>query len=190
MSRTLAVLAAVAVISLGLAGCTTPGPSSTRITAAPKTDASTSSTHATTMLNSIILPSGTQRVVRLTQPGFGQPEQRPACQPLIDQPRYWTVRSTVGQVGSFLNTHPEMGMRISASGVFNGTKDSGDFVAEAPINQSVRSLSSQSTLVVTFISVGNGDVGIRADAEVVPKGARCQTSGGGAASSSGGAAAP
>ena len=52
-------------------------------------------------------------------------------------------------------------------------QDDGDWVAEDPTDQSVR---NQSELVVTFTSIGNGDVGIRSDVEVVPAGAECGSS--------------
>jgi hypothetical protein len=208
MGRPLAALVAVATIVVGLAGCTTHVSATTTTTAVPKTATSTAPDPANTtvsgfhvprrfvltggnaeaaaMLRSIVLPPGSQQVAPLTQAGLRKEAQRPACNPLIDKSRYWTVRGTLGQVDSFLSTHPEAGRTTSTSGSFNSPQYSGDFVAEVPTDQSVR---NQSELVATFINIENGEVGIRADAEVVPPGADCASSGGGDASSSGGAAA-
>lgn len=207
MGRPLAALVAVATIVVGLAGCTTHESATTTTTAVPKAAPSTTPDPANTtvsgfqvprrfvlagnaeaaaMLHSIVLPPGSQQVAPLTQAGLRKEAQRPACNPLIDKSRYWTVRSTLGQVDSFLNTHPEEGRTTSTSGSFNGPQYGGAFVVEVPTDQSVR---NQSELVATFVSIENGEVGIRADAEVVPPGADCASSGGGDASSSGGAAA-
>ena len=114
-------------VSGGLEGCTTPGSESTRTTAdrtiapsaTPDYGNATGSGHsheATVMLDSIVLPPGSRQVPRLTQAGLRREAQRPACTPLVDESRYWTVRSTVGQVESFLNTHPEQGRTTSTVG--------------------------------------------------------------------------
>ena len=191
MGRALAVVAATVTSVLGLAGlagCTTTVPGASPSTTSGPHPLNVllpdSSTKAKVMLNSIVLPPGSHRVPVLTQKGLRQPEQRPACHPLIDRSRFWTVRGTVGQVQSFLSSHPAKGTTTSAGGSFTGPTDSGAFVVDVPVGQPS---GDPPTIVVTFIGIGNGDVGIRADAEIVPSGARCVSSGGGPATSASGA---
>lgn len=80
---------------------------------------------------------------------------------------------------SFLKAHPEKGSATRVSGSFNGPHANGDFVVEVPNG---RLASNESSLVVTFVNIGNDKVGIRGDALVVPSGAQCTSSGGGPAS--------
>jgi len=130
-----------------------------------------SSDMATAMLASIVLPPGATEVPYLANSWLSQAAQSAACSPLIDKSRFWTVESTLNQVDAFLKLHPEKGRGTQTSATFSGPSSIAHYVAEGQIDG-----ADGSTLVISFVNIGNNKVGIRADAQVVPVGARCVSS--------------
>ena len=173
----LAVLAAIAGLSAA-AGATTEHREQTHLElispfSTPTGTLNTLSPEATTMLSAIVLPPDTHQVVRLNQSALRQPAQSVGCVPLVDESRFWVARGSVSEVVSYLRAHPETGRRTAESGSLNGGQL--EWVAEVPTGGPAK---NQSTLVVTISSVSTAEVGIRADAQVVPLGAECVSAGG------------
>jgi len=130
------------------------------------------------VIDSVIVPPGSREVAWLGEPGLRRPEQSSACNPLVDHTRFWTDRSTLSKVDSFLMAHPERGSVVRVSGSFSSPDVKGDFEVDVPSDYP---RNNQSELVFTFVNIGIDNVGIRADAESVPHGATCVSSGGSSA---------
>jgi hypothetical protein len=86
------------------------------------------------------------------------------------------VSGTLGSVSTFLRRHHPERWTVQGSGgsVDGSTGNASRDVIYVP---SGTAAARQPELVVTYAADGKGKVGIRVDAEVVPPGARCSTSG-------------
>lgn len=132
---------------------------------------------AAQLLNEVPLPPGHRLVSHLTSALLQHPASSIGCTPLVDKARLMVVSGTLGSVSTFLRSrHPQRWTVQGSGGSVDGNmgKASRD-VIYVPL---VTATAPQPEMVVTYAVDGKGKVGIRVDAEVVPPGARCTTSGG------------
>lgn len=132
-------------------------------------------------------PSGTG-VAALHTSRLRGPAESIACTPLIDVARRWVVpNTTMRAVAGYLAAHPSPRFRADGMGRMYRMPSSGDPMP-APPTEVGRTLSrdvsevtrlhglGRVTLVYTIAPVPSGAIGVRADVEVVPKGANCTRS--------------
>lgn len=134
---------------------------------------------ANQMLEAVTVPDGSTVVKSLPGHVFAQAWQHPACTPLVDRTRTWTVPASPSTVVAYLQAHPpswipygptgeeSSGGRISAY-ILNGIPDRPDWTSSGNPDQ----------LQITVAALGSNTSGIRADAQAIPHGASCKTSGG------------
>jgi hypothetical protein len=125
------------------------------------------------MLDAVIVPAGAVRVARLAESAFAQPSVEPACTPLTDDARYWTVPGSPADVAAFLAAHAPAWLPNDGTGsLTSGGQPVSYSVDDAPRNSS---LASPAELNFTVAALTGGMTGIRADAEVAPADAVCAT---------------
>jgi hypothetical protein len=132
---------------------------------------------AARLLHEVPLPPGHRTVSRLTSALPQHPASSIGCMPLVDKARVMVVRGTLQSVSTFLKRHHPERWTVQGSGgsVDGSTGNTSRDLIYVPLGTSA---ARQPELVVTYAADGKGRVGIRVDAEVVPPGARCSTSGG------------
>jgi hypothetical protein len=130
------------------------------------------------LLDAAVLPRGAVQVPALPGQVFAQPSEEPACDPLTDAVRYWTVPGGPAQAAAFLQTHAPAGLTNDGTGSLLSTS-SGETVSydvtDAPPG---RGFGSPAGLDFTVAALPDGMTGIRADAELVPANANCAFSAG------------
>lgn len=147
--------------------CASPPAAEQTLSAAQATN------EADCFLAGIVVPAGAHRVTTKSLPGLTTAPQQPACTPLIDQSRFWTLTGTTADVQAFLRAHPAAGMTISgySAAVQAGSVSS---VSEYPTGSALR----DDGLALSVLDAGQGMVDIRADGQVIPAGAVCSSGGG------------
>jgi hypothetical protein len=110
---------------------------------------------------------------------FAHPSQEPACHPLTDEVRYWVVAGDPADVTAFLTAHAPSWLPNDGSG-WLGSTGGGTISYEVMDAPRGKSLRAQPGLDFTIAALPGGATGVRADAEVVPPGATCTSSGGAA----------
>lgn len=161
----------------------TPHPCASPPAAAQTLSAKQATNEADCFLAGIVVPAGAHRVSAKTLPGLTTAPVEPACTPLIDQSRIWTLTGTAPDVQGFLRAHPAAGMTVSGYTLPGSSlpvpPDAAAWVSEVPTG----AVHDDNQLVVSVLDIGKGMVGIRADAQIIPAGAACSSAGGGAAAS-------
>ncbi len=137
-----------------------------------------SSATASSMVARVIVPSDSSSVSQLYAAGLEEPAQQPACTPLIDVSKFWSVPGSFEALESFLQSHPPMGMVNIGHGTWGGATGDGVDVIDAPPNER----TNTSTLVLSMVQLAPHQVGLRADVEIVPPHADCASGGAAAAS--------
>ena len=122
------------------------------------------------VLAAAMTPGSATEVRSLPGEAFSRPFQGVACEPLVNKTRRWVVEGDPATVVSFLVSHapawiPNVGTgeSRSAGATYYGVLDEVQAVGWDPSTQ----------LVFSVGALGDGETGIRADAEVVPPGAVC-----------------
>ena len=112
---------------------------------------------------------------------LGEPFQRPICEPLIDLTRRWVMRGDPAEFAAFLTAHAPSWIPNSGTGEAGQGPTASPTSAYGVIDM-VRAVSlngvGSPTLVFTVASIGGGETGIRADAQVLPPNAVCVRAGG------------
>jgi hypothetical protein len=131
---------------------------------------------AAQLLRDVPVPPGERPVSHLTAALLQHPASSIGCTPLVDKARFMVISGTLQSVSTFLRRHHPERWAVQGSGgsVEGATGKTSYDVIYVP---SVTAAATQRELVVTYAAEGRGKVGIRVDAEVVPPGARCSTSG-------------
>ncbi len=133
---------------------------------------------ATSILAGVIIPSGSITVSQLSSSGLQEPAQRPACTPLIDVSKFWSVPGSYPALQKFLQSHPPAGMVNTGQGTWGGANGDGADVIDAPSGER----TNTSTLVLSMVQLTPRRVGLRADAEIVSPHADCASGRAGAPS--------
>lgn len=153
-------------------GETTPRACPSPAAAEQTLSAAQAATEADCFLAGIVVPASAHRVTTKSLPGLTTAPVEPACTPLVDESWLWTVAGTASDVQSFLRAHPAAGMTVSGYSTIR--PGSVSFVSEYPTG----SARQDNELVLSVLAASEGTVDVRADAEVVPAGAVCSSSGG------------
>jgi hypothetical protein len=115
--------------------------------------------------------------MQLTGSAFAEPPQSPRCRPIVDETSYWAVPENPQDVVGFLKSHAPRWIPNKGSGSYT---DKGAVVSSFVTDYVVKSgWNTNDQLDFSVASVGQGSSGIRADAEVVPPDASCQSDPGG-----------
>lgn len=135
---------------------------------------------ASMMLDAVILPPGAAGVPVLPGASFSQPSAAPACDPLIDEARYWVVPGSPADVAAFLEAHAPSWL----PSVGTGTLSNSGGVVNYDVTYEPRGMGFGDPigLDITVAALPSGLTGMRADAEVIPPSAECTRSGGAASS--------
>ena len=186
---TLGLLAAI-----GLGACsseaprvTTPGPThssavssegpttATSASARPgsPSPAPTASGKAGQMLDAMVVPPGSHRVGSLPGRAFAQPWEGPSCTAVVDESRFWDVAGDPSSVASYLQARPPQWIPYNTMGALS-RQFTGSGLEGYPTGPGWSSPRSAYQLDVTVAADGSA-TGIRADAQVVPSNASCQT---------------
>jgi hypothetical protein len=127
---------------------------------------------ASHLLNEAVVPPTAHRVPEVSARLLGNPATTIACSPLIDGVRFWVVHRSLVEVNEFLMGHPPSGFAVTATGSSSGptnADDGQDVVDSVP---GTDDMSNQLEFTLTEPQVDRTE--IRADAMIVPKGARCE----------------
>jgi hypothetical protein len=90
---------------------------------------------------------------------------------LIDDTRFWVTHDPAYVVNAFLTHHPGRGLEVSATGDYSGPSQDGSDVVDTPRG----SVNGTTELEFTFTEPRLNIVLLRADALIVPSGARCES---------------
>ena len=133
--------------------------------------------HAYQLLDAAIVPSGARQTAPLPGSVFAQPWENPACSPLVDKSRFWVVAGDPQSITAYIRAHPPSWIPYTIVGqTSSGGQTTSYDLGGRP---SGSGWGSNDQLDLTVASTGNDSTGIRADGEVVPSGASCESSGGG-----------
>ena len=129
------------------------------------------------LLDAVVVPPGSRQERSLPGRAFQGPWEGPRCTALVDESRLWKVAQEPDSVASYLSAHAPGWIPYNGtgqlSGLFTGTGLEG-----YPTGPGWSAPGSPYQLDVTVSPAGSGFTGIRADAQVVPPGATCDTKGG------------
>lgn len=134
--------------------------------------AARASTEADCFLAAVALPAGARSLKASAAPGLTTTPVEPACRPLVDESRLWTVAGPAPDVQAFLRSHPAAGMTVSGYTDGHSTDANGDavsWVSEYPTGAT----HQDNQLVISVLAAGHGKVDVRADALVIPAGSAC-----------------
>lgn len=131
----------------------------------------TPSDQAEQLLDAVLVPPASTEVSGLPGKIFSRPTQEPACQPLIDNTRFWEVPGHPQQVANYLYSHTSSWVPNHGGG---SQSDGERLVNDVPQGPGWSQSKDQLDFVIAALS--NGESGIRADGEVVPTYARCISS--------------
>jgi hypothetical protein len=143
---------------------------------------------AAAALATTLAPPGGRAVDALRSSRLRQPAASAVCTPLIRVTRRWVVpHTTMRAIADHLATHPSPGMREYGTGRAYREPATGDPMPLPPTEVG-RTLSRDvterartgglhgATLIYTIAPEPSGAIGVRADVEVVPRGAECTRS--------------
>jgi hypothetical protein len=161
------LLAALCVSAFVLTSSTTASPTKTKL--------SHSESQALELIEAATLPVGSTRVNNLPGTEFTKPGISPGCARLVDKARYWKSPGTPATVAVFLKKHPPAWAPTEQT----GTSGSGSLITSYIVSDSpdMGGWARSDMLVFVVAGLAHGGTGIRVDAEVVPKGAPCETHG-------------
>ena len=125
------------------------------------------------LLDAVVAPPGSARVHTLEGTSFAEPFYSLDCRPgLVDRTRYFIVASNAYEVALYLDSH--MPSWIVSSGGIGRASQRGVVetygVQATPVG---RGWDSHDELVFDVAPLGNGQTGVRADAQVLPPGTGC-----------------
>jgi hypothetical protein len=154
---------------------TSTTPSTIIISNAP-TPAANSIGAAEQMLDAAVLPAGASPIVSLPDAVFSEPGQSIACTPLVDETSYWEIPVTAQAVAAFLVANAPSWIPNTLSGsAGNANGGTTSLIVGDSVRGSGWNPSDQ--LVFVVADLGSGSAGLRVDAEVVPPGSACLSSG-------------
>lgn len=152
------------------------GPTTHKVDIGPATENSSSAgmaaanAEANGILNRVELPSGSREVGHLGGAQFAKEIFVPACNPKTDGTRFWTVPGSVEGVVAYVKAHPSIGTAGSEGSATTGAYSTS---ADVVMEYSYAPQWQQETLDITIGQLATGQVGVRADAIVVPRSSTC-----------------